>query len=123
MGLADSSAPVAGASVEVTFDRLGLRSITRPGPLPRAEIARALSVTKRTASQPAAVLASAGLGELRRRDAALVAQTNAPLPADDAIEPVESFAFSADAVGHFDSAMSAVGDRRLKYDINSMQSA
>ena len=63
-------------------------------------------------SQAAAVLASAGLAELRKRDAAPVAQTNAPLPADEAIEPAESFAFSADAVGQFDSAMSDV-DRIL----------
>ena len=42
------------------------------GPLTRAELARALEVTKRTASQAAVSLEQAGLIELRAGDAALV---------------------------------------------------
>ena len=42
------------------------------GPLTRAELARALGVTKRTASQAALALGQAGLVELRAGDAALV---------------------------------------------------
>ena len=42
------------------------------GPLTRAELARALGVTKRTASQAALALEQAGLVELRVGDAALV---------------------------------------------------
>ena len=42
------------------------------GPLTRAELARALGVTKRTASQAALALEQAGLIELRAGDAALV---------------------------------------------------
>ena len=42
------------------------------GPLTRAELARALGVTKRTASQAALALEQAGLVELRAGDAALV---------------------------------------------------
>ena len=44
------------------------------GPLTRAELARALGVTKRTASQAALALEQAGLVELRAGDAALVAR-------------------------------------------------
>ena len=49
-----------------------LRLLLGLGPLTRAELARALGITKRTASQAALALKQAGLVELRASDAALV---------------------------------------------------
>lgn len=58
------------------------RVIASLGPTTRAELARSLSVTKRTASQSAAALEKAGLARLRSADGAMI-------PANAALAPHE----------------------------------
>lgn len=50
------------------------RMVLGLGPLTRAELARALGVTKRTASMAVAVLEAAGLVSLRRSDSVVLAR-------------------------------------------------